>query len=153
MRRCLNEDIKLIEPDTMSVVPGSSVQALRGRCSRRARFKGVKLSAGRCAHLKKSAIQAQLQTVRNMMLAPCPGLGPMHLYMHVMCRPTWCRRCEESIDHLHNSETCPPLGARRPTGVGGLFESCGHVFQRVLYHVNQENEAHEYCCRRRLHPS
>ena len=28
-------------------------------------------------------------SVRNMMLAPCPGLGPMHLYMRVMCRPTW----------------------------------------------------------------
>ena len=32
-----------------------------------------------------------------------PELGPMHVYMHVMCRPTWCNvrsTCEtESIDH------------------------------------------------------
>ena len=26
----------------------------------------------------------------EMMLAPYPGLGPMHVYMHVMCRLTWC---------------------------------------------------------------
>ena len=32
-----------------------------------------------------------------------PELGPMHVYMHVMCRPTWCNVVStfetESIDH------------------------------------------------------